>query len=114
MAAMVTRAIGPLCDKVEALFYLFDFNETGEISHDESVMLLCQALSGIVRLEKLGNLPEDGQMHKITGGYWRANRVFNFQDKLIDAGAFQTMVRARTLRARPALPLSHSPLLRAR
>jgi Ca2+-binding EF-hand superfamily protein len=64
-ALAVTAGKATLGEKVEVLFSLFDFSETGKVTYDEMVILASSVLSGAVKISGQGNLPEDAAMEKL-------------------------------------------------
>ena len=68
LAAMCAMSWGSVPEKIDFIFELFDFNQGGDITYDEMVILLCAALSGVVKIAKVGRLPEDPEMEMLTDG----------------------------------------------
>jgi hypothetical protein len=92
LAGITSMATGMVCTKVVTLYRLFDLNGSNAISWDESIVLVMSALSGIVRLQKVGELPKHESVVDLLTNYWHSKRVFDYQTKLISETDFQKMV----------------------
>jgi len=66
LCALIVGCQGDLDGKVDLTFNCFDFNNGGDISYDEMVILMSSALSGMVKLAKQGMPPDDAEMEKLT------------------------------------------------
>jgi hypothetical protein len=92
LAGITSSAVGMVCSKVVTLYRLFDLNGSNAISWDESIVLVMSSLSGIVRLQKVGELPKHEGVVDMLTNYWHSKRVFDYQTKLISETDFQRMV----------------------
>jgi hypothetical protein len=66
LCALIAGCQGDLDGKIDLIFNCFDFNNGGDISYDEMVILMSSALSGMVKLAKQGAPPDDAEMEKLT------------------------------------------------
>jgi Ca2+-binding EF-hand superfamily protein len=62
---VITSSRAVVEQKVDLLFSLFDFSESGRITYDEMVILAASVLSGAVKITGKGHLPEDTNMERL-------------------------------------------------
>jgi hypothetical protein len=97
LAAVVARARGALCDKVDTLFVLYDMMGTGEMGFDEMVFLAMSALGGMVTLERVGRQPQQEDMRQRLKEYWMAQKVWDYPERSFLRREFQEMVMGMLL-----------------
>ena len=97
LAAVVARARGALCEKVDTLFMLYDMMGTGEMGFDEMVFLACSALGGMVTLEGVGRQPQQEDMRQLIKEYWMGQKVWDYPERSFLRREFQEMVMGMLL-----------------
>eukprot|EP00937_MAST-01D_sp_MAST-1D-sp2_P004543 g4543.t1 len=97
LAGVVSKARGPLCEKVDVLFQLYDMMDTGEMGYDEMLFTAQSALGGMVTLENIGRQPQQKELHKLLKDYWMKKRVYDFQERSFSRREFQEMVMGMLL-----------------
>ena len=92
LAGMVSKARGPLCEKVDTLFLLYDMMDNGEMGYDEMLFTAQSALGGMVTLENVGRQPEQEELNKLLKSYWMKLKVYDYMDRSFSRREFQEMV----------------------